>query len=166
MWTVTRQCQWPEGDNVVEISQGGLDYTNPGALVAKYEGEFEEFLDPREALKAALFIKAQWVKDTGDYSIGIAHGATLGFTMPFEVEEEEEYLHEWAEKAYKNLKKCDRCQEVMPDDEKEWFKLIDDFSVGGEEFCSENCAERAYEFMMEEQAKFDEEEENENEERN
>ena len=37
-----------------------------------------------------------------------------------------------------------------------------EFSVGGEEFCSENCAERAYEFMMEEQAKFDEEEENEN----
>ncbi len=33
MYTVTRQCQFPDGDYVVEISAGGIDFTNPGELV-------------------------------------------------------------------------------------------------------------------------------------
>ena len=36
MFTVTRQRQFPDGENVVEVSAGGLDYTNPDALGAKY----------------------------------------------------------------------------------------------------------------------------------
>ena len=43
MYTVTRQCQWPDGDNVVEVSVGGIDYCNPDALSPKYAGEFEEY---------------------------------------------------------------------------------------------------------------------------
>ena len=43
MYTVTRQHQWPDGANLVEISSGRLDYTNPDALCAKYAGEFEEY---------------------------------------------------------------------------------------------------------------------------
>ena len=34
-YTITRQRQFPEGTPVVEVSSGGLDYTNPDALVAK-----------------------------------------------------------------------------------------------------------------------------------
>ena len=82
-YTVTRQLQWPDGTPVVEISAGGMDYTNPDALSAKYPGEFETFDDPEEAAQAALQILALWRAD-GQPEAQPAYGATGGMTMPFD----------------------------------------------------------------------------------
>jgi hypothetical protein len=64
MHTVTRQLQWPTGNSVVEISEGDINYSNhgefqefinysnPDALVAKYDGEFQEFINYSNPLVA------------------------------------------------------------------------------------------------------------------
>ena len=86
-YTITRQLQWPEGTPVVEVSRGGIDYTNPDALVARYPGEFETFDDPIEAMETAIAICRAWRKEwrKGQGPIPrVAHGATGGMTMPFE----------------------------------------------------------------------------------
>ena len=98
MYFVSRQCYWPDGRNVVEIAEGGLDYANPDMLVSKYPGEGEEYEDPREAVTAALEIAKLWRSDSNE-EIEVAYGNTLGFTMPFEGSEEKDLI-EWAEKRY------------------------------------------------------------------
>lgn len=133
MWTVTRQIQWPDGDHMVEISEGGLDYTNPDALAAQYPGEFEEFVDPRDALDAAIEIARAWRKDTRK-KISIGHGATGGMTMPFSPSTIKD-LKAWAKKAAENLPRCDKCGEIIKGDP---FTLWDYEDV---QFCSESCAE-------------------------
>ena len=99
-WVVTRQHQYPDGELVVEISGGGKDYTNPGALSSNYPGEFEEIDDPREAIETAIDIALSWQAESPKDEILIAVGNTLGFTMPFDGEELSEevftQLHEWA----------------------------------------------------------------------
>lgn len=139
MWFVSRQCYWgvdPEDQNVVEIASGGLNYANPDMLVPKYYGEGGEYEDPREAVETALDIAKQWKADHPDLTIGIAHGFTAGNTMPFEAEEVKE-LKKWAEKAWEDLPKCNRCGEVLKKDST--YHIIEDPDAG--EFCSENCAE-------------------------
>jgi len=136
MYFVSRQCYWPDGQNMVEIAGGGLDYANPDMLVARYPGEGKEYEDPCEAVEAALTIAKQWKADCPDKEIEVAYGNTMGFTMPFEGSDEKE-LREWAEKRYEELPKCDRCGEVL---KKEWY-INDDWS--GEKFCSEYCAEKS-----------------------
>ena len=77
----------PMDDNypcMVEISEGGIDYTNPDALVEKYDGEFETFNTATEAVNKGLEILKQWKKDCPDKRIGIGIGYTGGNTMPFE----------------------------------------------------------------------------------
>ncbi len=135
-YTVTRQLQWPDGTPVVEISAGGMDYTNPDALSAKYPGEFETFDDPEEAAQAALQILALWRAD-GQPEAQPAYGATGGMTMPFDPCTEEE-LREWARKTKERLPKCDRCGEPLP---KHPYIHLD---LDGEKFCSEYCANAAY----------------------
>ncbi len=148
MYVVTRQRQWPEGELVVEISEGGIDYTNPDALSAKFEREFEEIMDPREAVEVAINIAEDWqasldknLKTNKERKmVGIAHGATGGFTMPFEPTETEELI-KWAEETYRKLPKCDECGGILPD-ERERFICVE---WSEREFCSERCAERAWE---------------------
>ena len=53
-FTVTRQRQFPDGTELVEVSAG--DYCNPDCLSARYSGEMEEFSDPREAVSVAIGI--------------------------------------------------------------------------------------------------------------
>jgi len=135
-YVVTRQIQWPEGKQVVEISAGGFDYTNPDALVAKYPGEFGEFCDPREALKVAFDIAECWQKDEPEKKIGIGAGYTGGYTMPFEPADRGD-LEQWAQEEYENLCKCDRCREIIKGDQ---------YGIYGLDavFCSEYCAEEMY----------------------
>jgi hypothetical protein len=80
---ITRQLQWPTGKPVVEVSLGGIDYTNPDALVPKYEGELVEFDDPREAVEAAIKICRKW-RENGRKDAKLGFGSTGGFTIPFE----------------------------------------------------------------------------------
>lgn len=141
-WFVSRQKYWgvdPEEANVVEIASGGRDYANPDMLVPKYYGEGGEYEDPREAVETAIEVAQQWKSDCPSLSIGVAHGFTAGSTMPFEAEEVKE-LKKWAQQAYDNLPKCNRCGELLK--EGSIVQIIDDPEFG--EFCSEYCAETAY----------------------
>lgn len=134
-WFVSRQCYWGvEDPNVVEIAGGGLDYANPDMLVEKYPGEGEEYTDPRKAAEVALAIAAAWKKDNPDMTIGVAHGNTGGYTMPFEPGGEKE-LKAWAEKQYESLPRCEQCGGLMGDEE--YFDSFDEPTL-----CSERCAEK------------------------
>lgn len=135
-WTVTRQIQWPDGTPVVEISAGGLDYSNPDALVEKYPGEFKVFDDPREAVETAIAICRAWRND-GKKKAKVGHGATGGMTLPFDTCTFQK-AQAWAKKRYTELPKCDQCGELLP--EKPWHHPdLDD-----ERFCREYCAEQRY----------------------
>ena len=145
-WFISRQCYWgvdEDEQNVVEIAQGGCDFANPDMLVEKYSGEGETYIDPREAVTAALDIAERWKKDSPDLKIGVAHGCTGGMTMPFEADESEE-LKKWAQKIWELLPKCDGCGEILP---KKHF-TVPFLNVDDEKFCREYCAEkRANELM-------------------
>jgi len=159
MWTVTRQSQWPDGGQVVEISSGGIDYTNPGALAAKYPGEMEEYADPREAVEAAIKIAEAWKADAPDKDILIDHGATGGMTMPFDGmelgEETSRELREWAEGRWEAVAKCDQCGEAIRGNPTTLIDYGDDW-----QFCGEHCAERWWEAQQEpEEDEEDEEDE-------
>ncbi len=151
-WFVSRQRNWPDGDLVVEIAAGGLDYSNPGMLVSKYSGEGQEYTDPREAVEAAIKIATAWRKDAPKEEIGIAHGSTGGWTMPFEGEpltdETFKELREWADAAWESQPKCDVCGGLR----EETYTLTEDPEAG--HFCSENCADKQQRFLAEENVKF------------
>lgn len=148
MHTVTRQLQWPEGARVVEISEGSIDYSNPGALSAKYRGEFEGFDDPREAVETAIEIAQRWQADEPDKRILIDHGATGGGTMPFDgmplCPNTYMKLRQWANAQYETLPKCDCCGKPLG---KERYTLVD--YEPDSVFCSEYCAERELDHIAE-----------------
>jgi hypothetical protein len=135
-WTVTRQHQWPDGGSLVEVSAGGIDYTNPDALCKKYKGELDEFTDPREAAEAAIAICKAWRND-GEKSAKVGHGATGGMTMPFDSCTFKELL-QWAEETYEELPKCAQCGELMGDE------AYGSWELGEFDCCSEYCAEEYY----------------------
>jgi len=82
-YTVSRQLQWPEGTPMVEVSAGGIDFTNPDALVERYPGELCTYDDPVEAVDVAIEICRSWRQD-GQPKAMIGIGATGGMTMPFD----------------------------------------------------------------------------------
>jgi hypothetical protein len=149
MYTVTRQAQWPDGTLIVEVSEGGIDYCNPDALSTKYEGEFCEYDDPREAVKTAIEIAEQWQADSRE-AIEVGYGGTGGFTMPFSACDKDDMI-KWAQERYEQLEKCPVCNEIM-EDKTEWFQAgfytDDDFYPyeDGIKYCSESCAEKNSEF--------------------
>lgn len=163
MWTVTRQGQWPTEENVVEVSEGGIDYCNPDALVKKYPGEFETFDDPREAAEVAIEICRLWRKDyipesermyskkwphvkrDPRYRPKVGAGSTGGWTMPLDACTFKQ-LRQWAKKTWDELEKC-ACGKPLPAKKKRW--RADDWS--GEEFCSEYCAVREIEFQQQQE---------------
>ena len=138
MYVVTRQSQWPDGTYIVEISEGGIDYCNPDALSPKYKGEFQEFVDPKEAVETAIFIFESWKKDEPKEDIFIGYGCTLGYTMPFEPSDIEE-ITQWAEREYKKIPTCCNCGELIDPDTD---YIVDEWD---NPFCSEECIERAVE---------------------
>lgn len=151
MYFVSRQNYWGvEEDNqyVVEIAFGGRDYANPDMLVPKWGdlGEGQEFDDPRAAATAAIAIWQKWVKEEPLAKIG--HGATLGYTMPFEPSDIEEVI-KWSEFEYSSLDKCANCYSILPEDH--WFHYYD-IDI---KYCSENCAMSAYEDELKYQASLD-----------
>jgi len=138
MYTVTRQHQFPDGNNIVEVSAGGIDYCNPDALVAKYAGEFEVFADPREAVETAIEIVRDWRKDTRE-PIHIGIGVTGGLTMPFDPTTFKD-ARAWARKACELAPKCSECGGLLPPKRERFTHQLAD----GEEFCREYCAEENY----------------------
>lgn len=146
MYTVTRQRQWPDGINMVEVSRGGIDYTNPDALCAKYPGEFQEYSNPVEAIETAIEIVRAWRKDIPGQRISLGIGATLGMTLPFEPITFAQ-AKQWAKRTWEKLPKCARCNDVLPDETRERYQAND---WDGLEYCSEQCATRAIEFEQQE----------------
>lgn len=141
-WVVTRQCYWPDGRNVVEIAFGGLDYANADALCSKYQGEFQEFSNPREAAETAIAICKAWRMD-GQKNAKVAVGSTGGYTMPFDPITFKEVL-EWADKEYESLPKCAQCGDLMGEEK------FGNHEYGEYECCSEHCAEKYYAPLEEE----------------
>lgn len=141
---VSRQCEYPDGDNVVEIATGGLDYANPGMLGPRWAslGEGQEFTDPREAVEAAINVRDQWQKllqHNGELpDIDISFGSTGGFTLPLPRMSDDE-LKEKADKLYEKLPKCDECGELLG---KETY--THDYAMNDEKFCRTYCAEKNY----------------------
>jgi len=135
-YTITRQIQWPEGIPVVEISEGGIDYTNPDALYGKYPGEFDTFMDPREAVETAIRICRAWRQD-GKKNAKIGIGATMGMTIPFESCKFND-AKVWAKKTYEILSKCSYCGGILSE------KYFTCFYDSDSWYCSEQCAERAW----------------------
>lgn len=134
-YVVTRQMQWPNGKLIVEVSEGDLDYTNPDALVQKYQGEFEEFDDPREAADIAIEIMKLWKENDPSEEIFLGYGCTCGMTIPFEDCTPEE-LKAWAQKAYEATPECNECREKITGEEWKIAERTDNLK-----FCSEDCAE-------------------------
>ena len=156
MFTVTRQCQFPDGANVVEVSVGGLDFCNADALSERYSGEFQTFSDPREAVNVAIEIARNWRKDSGK-RISIGVGSTHGMTMPFDSGTQADAI-KWASEVWESLPKCSGCGEAMQSatwHANEWDGL---------DYCSEPCATLAAEFEAEENARITAEENSDTEE--
>jgi hypothetical protein len=144
---VSRQLYWPDGDPVVEIAAGGLDYANPDMLCTRFAGEGETYTDPRDALAAAISIRDEWQaherrrKESriNPDDIRIEHGFTAGFTMPFMSHDEDAELLAWAEKEAESLPRCDRCGEIIEGNPiRIWGDLLE------ERFCADYCAEQRY----------------------
>jgi len=153
MFTVTRQRQFPDGLQVVEVSVGSFDYVNPDCLVAKYDGEGEEFIDPREAVETAIEIVRSWRKDSRD-KVSIGVGSTLGMTLPFSPDTFQ-HARAWAKLYWESLEKCAACSNPLPDRNRYHANDWD-----GLEYCSEDCATRAAEFESEQEAEFQNQEQN------
>lgn len=140
MYTVTRQHQWPDGDYVVEISQGGIDYANPDALTPVYAEEMTEYESADEAAENAIHIAQAWQADAPDKTILIAHGATGGNTMPFDgeplTEETFAAMRQWAKEQDAQLPKCAKCGEPIRGNP---YRLHD---FPDERFDREYCAEK------------------------
>lgn len=100
MYAVTRQ-RYIDGDEVVEVAIGGLDYANPDALVKKYPGEMEEYKNPIKAIEAAISICRNWRKD-GNKKAKVAIGYTGGYSVPFESVSFRN-ARKWAKQEYKKL---------------------------------------------------------------
>jgi hypothetical protein len=155
-YTVTRQSQWSnDGEYVVEISMGGIDYTNPDALVAKYPGEFETFTTGLlPAVEAAIEIAEAWKADEAKRKeprkIFIGVGATGGYTMPFDgvsaCKTNYKRLLREAKKHDAQLPRCPVCGEILSD--KPGERYGNEFTINEEvgddryPFDREYCAEK------------------------
>lgn len=139
-FTVTRQHRWDDGKFIVEITQGDHDWSNPGALSAKYNNEFETFTGMKPAAEAAIEIAKKWKADEAE-EIYIAWGNTHGFTMCLDDHETTEEvftnLLKEAEEFDSKLSKCEECGDILTKD-----KYGNNFTDYNEyPFCSERCAE-------------------------
>lgn len=141
---VSRQVEFPDGDMVVEIAQGGSDYANADMLSPMWAslGEGKEFTDPRAAVEAAINVRDMWksVRDSVEREgeIHISFGCTMGFTLPLTRMSDDE-LKSKADTLFDKLPKCAQCGDLLG---KETF--THDFAIPGESFCREYCAETNY----------------------
>jgi hypothetical protein len=151
---VSRQHYWHSGQRAVEIAQGGIESASPDMLVEKYRnlGEGDEFVDPREAVKAALAIANKWREV--EFGVKLVFGQNLDLVCadPVSYNEAKRTFPKIAQRLYDAAPKCARCGELI----EECFHVAD----LDEDFCSENHAQLAYEevFCQEESEEEDESE--------
>ena len=140
---VSRQSYYYSGERVVEIAEGGLDSAGCDMYVSAYPGEGEEYHDPREAVEAAISIWKAWINDS---NIPLPSGVAMGFGCIADLEPTLDLieLREYAEAEYNELEKCAQCGDLVMDK-----YIIYEFGDEFGEFCSEQCADQAYNEMME-----------------
>ena len=144
-FTVTRQHRHPDGEFIVEVSQGGIDGANPGMYSPKWEGEGETFQGLTPAVSAAIAIVKAWQLATPQEEIRIAIGNSHGgMASHFDDEEATEdtfsaMLIE-AEEFDAKLPKCAHCAEMLGKQTYNCFDAMDET----EHCCSEYCAEERY----------------------
>ncbi len=142
-FVVTRQHYYYDGGYVVEVAQGGVDYSGSDALCRKYKGEFDVYTGMEAAVEAAISIAQQWKKDCPNEEISIAAGCNHGYSMEFEgkvlTDEVFEELRSRARSFDAKLPRCPVCSELI---EEEW--TVPELDYLDEKFCSGECAERAY----------------------
>lgn len=146
---VSRQLRWGEGP-AVEISVGGLEHSGPDMLCPRWPGlgEGVAYLDPREAVAAAIRVRDAWTAD-GDppeEEIPIACGHSLGGLLHLDDSRDDAALVAWAEKTYEAAPKCDMCGDILPATP---WRVIDAFDDAL--YCSEPCADKSTEQRQEEE---------------
>jgi hypothetical protein len=141
---VSRQAVWGTGAFVVEIA-GSLDTSGPDAYSPPYEGEVESYNDPREAVEAAISIRDSWRVDRQGKQDPSPEDIFLDSDE--EGEDDDATTRAWAVQEWQQLPQCDHCGKSLPEKRKRWH-LADDCT--GEEFCSQECADKATEFVEQE----------------
>ena len=140
-FTVTRQRRWEDGLNIVEISQGGLDYSNPDALGRKYPEDFSEHVGMLAAVETGIELAKKWQKDSKE-KIFIAIGNTGGNTAHFEEltlnKKNCLSLVRKARQFDETLPKCPVCSSIG---KLEWYWVENP----GDHVCSERCVEKMVE---------------------
>lgn len=132
---VSRQAYYYSGESVVEIAIGGLDYSNADMLVAKYNGEGDEYENPLEAAQAAIEICKAWRND-GQKDAKVTVVNTGGYSLEGESMTFKQVL-DWGKAAYAKAEKCDHCGKLLP----EKYYLNNESDWTGFKFCREYCAE-------------------------
>lgn len=132
---VSRQHYYYSDQFVVEVAAGGLDCAGSDMLCEIWDkiGEGKEFQDPREAVKAAIKIRQEWLKKRPEVKLAVGNTGGLLTEMSDTCDEQEAIA--WAEKQYERLEKCSQCGEVLG---KETYKPF----PCDEKFCSEFCVEQ------------------------
>lgn len=167
VFVVTRQSYYYSHENLVEIAQGGRDYSGSDALCKKYQGEFEEFEGMTDAVTAGIAIAKAWQADEPEEEILIGIGNTQGMGLEIEgeklTEELEAELLKKAEEFDAKLPRCQWCNSLLPEKGKRYghqYTMHD----GGDEaypFCSSNCADNDWARIEEELAEDEEDDEEE-----
>lgn len=150
MFYVSRQVVWPEGSRVVEVVSPGMDHAGPDMLVDHFKslGEGKEFVDPREALEAALAVRDAWqAKSTAEDE------DTVQVNFLGHDEETDEELSALAETMFEKMPKCDHCGDPLGPKRDQYTNY-----ETGEKYCSENCAQAAADFEEEQQREMEEDE--------
>lgn len=140
---VSRQHYYYADELVVEIAQGGCDYSGADCLAKRFPGEMEDYVGMFAAMEAAISIARAWKKI--EKGIRIVHGCTHG--MFTELPDSELFTERLAKKLLKAAKQfddeklnhCQRCGDIMPEDQG-WGN---GFTPGEYPFCSDNCASMA-----------------------
>lgn len=146
---VSRQSYYHSGKNAVEVAVGGINYSGPDMLVASKEymrlGCDKEYTDPVEAVEVAIAVLKKW-RETGvkprpilvfGANLDMIEGSDSGISM-------REAMRR-AKKLREQLPKCDECGELMPEHD---YYTVPEFWGDDMKFCSENCADLAYEAEM------------------
>jgi len=153
-FTVTRQHRWPDGEKIVEITQGGIDYSGSDALCKRYAGEMEEYQGLTPATEAAIAIAKAWQADAPNDDIQIAVGNThgMGLHLSEEPATEEVFARMLAEAKQfdETLPRCVQCGDLLG--KEKWHPL--DMDADDYPCCSEHCADNLYRETERENLKF------------
>lgn len=159
---VSRQHYYYSKECVVEIAQGGRDYSGPDMLVPKYRGEGDVFVGMIAAVNAAIEIAKTWKEDEPKVVVKIAHGCNHGMGMEFSDPDQcgcvtnkswLAKLKRIAKEFDEKLPKCASCSQILGAETWSNDEICPDVT-----FCSEHCFDKAAAFYYEQMEELDKQE--------